>query len=315
MRILVTGATGFIGACLTRRLLYHGHEVHIFTRLESNRWRIFDLIPHLEEHNVDLRDGDRVETQINRVRPEVIFHLATYGGFASQNETSAIICSNFNGTINLLKACIRAGFELFVNTGSSSEYGIKSEPMTESDLLEPLNDYGVAKAAATLYCRSEAVRLKLPLVTFRLFSPYGPWDDPKRLIPYTLSILLRKESPRLANPAAVRDFIFIDDVIAAYMRALTGSITPGEIYNVGTGRQHSIAEVVGVICELVQGISNPCWGVRDVQRPEPAIWVADVRKITAALDWAPLITLKDGLTRTAEWMKDHMEYYSGDKTI
>ena len=81
MRILVTGATGFIGACLTRQLLHDGHEVHMFTRLESNRWRIFDLLPHLEDHNVDLRDADGVETIINHVRPEVIFHLATYGGF------------------------------------------------------------------------------------------------------------------------------------------------------------------------------------------------------------------------------------------
>ena len=173
----------------------------------------------------------------------------------------------------------------------------------------------MAKAAATLYCRSEAVRLKLPVVTYRLFSPYGPWDDPKRLIPYTLSMLLRKESPRLANPSAVRDFIFIDDVIEAYMRALTGSIAPGEIYNVGSGRQHSIAEVVGIICELVEGVTNPCWGVRDMQRPEPAIWVADVRKINGALDWTPSIALKEGLARTAEWMRDHMECYPGDKTI
>ena len=185
--------------------------------------------------------------------------------------------------------------------------------MSECDLLEPLNDYGVAKAAATLYCRSEAARFNLPLITFRLFSPYGPWDDPKRFIPYTLSMLLRKESPRLANPNAVRDFIFIDDVINAYTRALTCSLTPGEIYNVGSGRQSSIAEVVDVMCELVQGGANPCWGVRDVQRPEPSCWVADIGKIKAALDWTPMITLKDGLARTAEWMKDHMECYSVDK--
>jgi nucleoside-diphosphate-sugar epimerase len=308
MKVLITGATGFIGSCLARRMVADGHDVYIFVRRNSNTWRIADLAGKLKADVVELQDTLAVEKAVTTIAPRVVFHLATYGGFSFQKENQAIIGSNFIGTINLLNACVRTGFDCFVNTGSSSEYGMKSRPMTEDDYLEPVGDYGVSKAAASLYCRSVAIESKLPITTARLFSPYGPWDDQNRLIPYVITSLIRGISPQLSSPDSVRDFIFIDDVIRLYLK-LADQPTQGEIINVGSGRQHTIGNVVSTIAELVSDDAPPCWKAAESNRPEPRSWVANICKAKNLLGWTPEHQLREGLARTIAWFMDNLEYY------
>lgn len=310
MKILVTGVTGFVGACLTRRLLESGHEIHVFVRPESNRWRIADIVHELVLHSVDLRDAPAVEQAVTAIKPEVIFHLATYGGFSFQQNVESIYAANLFGTINLVHACEKTGFKYFVNTGSSSEYGFKLQPMKESDLLEPLGDYAVSKAVSTLFCRSEAIQKNLPIINVRIFSPYGPLDDPQRLIPYVMSSILNGKAPTLSNPASVRDYIFIDDVIDAYLAVLGASIVPGAIYNVGSGSQTSIGNVVNKIITKSGSNVFPVWGMREMPRPEPSNWVADIRALESHCNWHPTVSLDDGLQRTITWMKENLSSYT-----
>jgi nucleoside-diphosphate-sugar epimerase len=309
MKVLVTGATGFVGAALVRRLVEQGKEVHIFRRRESALWRIHDLLDKLISHEVDLRDAAAVERSVANIRPTIIYHLATYGGFADQRDTAAIIAANFLGTVHLLRACEKVGFDCFVNTGSSSEYGIKAAPMRESDTTEPLGDYGVAKAAATLFCRSEAMQQGLPVVTLRLFSPYGPWDDPKRFISYVIKSLLRGDAPRLSSPDSVRDYIYIDDVVDLYLKVGKAPQCAGEIINVGSGVQSSLGEVVSLVNEIIGNGITPIWGTVPSQRAEPQSWVADINKAKLLLGWEPATPLRAGLRQTVEWLREHQQYY------
>jgi nucleoside-diphosphate-sugar epimerase len=315
MRVLVTGATGFIGACLTRGLLEMGLEVHAFVRQTANRWRISDLAPHIILHDVDLRNAQAVEQTVASIRPNKIFHLATYGGFSSQKDADAIYAANFLGTVNLVRACEKVGFDCFINTGSSSEYGIKSEPMKESDLLEPLGNYAVSKAAATLFCRSEALLKNLPIATLRVFSPYGPWDDPQRLIPYVTASLLNGDVPALSNPASVRDYICIDDVIDAYLAVMDADIVAGEIYNVGSGRQTGIGEVVDRIVNTIDNGIVAVRGAEASKRPEPDVWVANIDKMKIQFNWEPATSLETGLQHTITWMRENVAHYQSHNKV
>jgi nucleoside-diphosphate-sugar epimerase len=308
MKVLVTGATGFVGSCLARRLIGDGHDVHLLLRGDSDCWRLEGLTGSYTPHAADLRDGPALERIVARVAAPVIFHLATYGGFTFQREQTDIIATNLLGTVNLLNACARTGFDCFVNTGSSSEYGAKSAPMAEDDLLEPVGDYAVAKAAATLYCRSLAIERNLPVTTVRLFSPYGPWDDPRRLIPHVIASLLHGRAPQLASPASVRDYVYIDDVVDLYLK-LAGKPLRGEIINAGSGRQASVGDVVAFIESSVGEGPPPNWGGIGLQRSEPERWQAAVGRAGALLQWTPATGLAEGINRTVAWFRDHLGLY------
>ena len=171
-KILITGATGFIGANLVHHFLKESVNIAVFTRKTSNKWRIKNILNDISEYCVDLLDESELQKVILNIKPEIIFHTAAYGSYPFQNDTYKIMQTNIIGTGNLVNACKRIEFELFVNTSSSSEYGIKSEPMREDNILEPINDYGVAKTSTTLFCQAKAKTEKLPIVTLRLISPY-----------------------------------------------------------------------------------------------------------------------------------------------
>ncbi len=307
--VLVTGATGFVGSCLVRRLVALGHDVHILRRGTSDPWRIRDLRDSLTEHQSDLRDPSSVENTVSEISPDVVCHLATYGGFSVQQDRSETLAVNFLGTVNLVRACERTETRLFINTGSSSEYGIKDGPMKETDLLEPLGEYGVAKAASTLYCRSAAQERGLPIVTLRLFSPYGPWDAPSRFVPSVITNLLRRRAPKLSMRQSVRDYVFIDDVVDCYVGLIEHPTGVGEIFNIGSGKQYTIGEVAAVLGRLIAPDIAPVWGGVDRQRPEPACWVADRTKAEKNLRWSPRVPIEKGLAKTVEWFKGHLELY------
>lgn len=306
MKVLITGATGFIGSNLVREFLALGDEVHVLTRKTSDRWRIDDVLSEICDHHADLLDYSALEKTVQGIRPNVILHSAVYGGFPSQDDAWKILDTNYKGTVNLVKACSKLEYDAFINTGSSSEYGLKQKPMREKDLLEPVGDYGVSKAAASLYCRSEAIKNDKPITTLRLFSPYGPFEESKRLMPSVIQSCLSGENPTLSCPAYVRDFIYAEDVLAAYRSAITFPAT-GEIINIGSGKQHTVGEAVDTIIKITKARVTPQWGSAEGRPNEPKTWQADVSKARDLLKWKPKYSLKEGLEKTVEWFKKEQD--------
>ncbi|MGC9219482.1 MAG: NAD-dependent epimerase/dehydratase family protein [Athalassotoga sp.] len=313
MRILITGSTGFVGSNILRRLVNEGNDkkIHIFIRSNSNIWRIKDIIDKVSVHVVDLTKKDEVESSIFNIKPEVIFHCAIYGGYPSQTDQDQIIKTNFIGTINLLEASMKYGFKAFMNSGSSSEYGIKSQPMEENDFPDPINVYGVAKLASTYYCRMTSIKYKLPIVTLRLFSPYGYYEESGRLIPYLITSMLQNKEIKLGSPYAVRDFIFIEDVIDAFIQSAEkiGKMEFGTILNVGSGLDTKVIQVFNVLREITGYLSDPKFdGIpRDSDKIE--VWRANINKINDVLGWKPKYDLKSGLVKSVEWFRDNINLY------
>jgi nucleoside-diphosphate-sugar epimerase len=182
-RVLVTGGTGFVGANLVRRLLRDGHRVHLLVRREHAAWRLDGVRDDVELHEGSLDDLPAVWALVGRVRPEWVFHLAASGAYSWQQDLEAMVATNVVGTMNLLNTCLTIGFEAFVNTGTSSEYGYKDHAPHEREWLEPNSHYAVTKASATMFCRLTAQRENLHVPTLRLYSVFGPWEEPHRLVP------------------------------------------------------------------------------------------------------------------------------------
>ncbi|MEM2900288.1 MAG: GDP-mannose 4,6-dehydratase [Thermoplasmata archaeon] len=310
-KVLVTGATGFVGANLARHLLKEGYDVHIFVRATSNLWRIEDIATQMKIYILDLLEKEKVYSVVHEIRPTLIFHLATAGiyGGVHPDEYQAID-TNLVGTINLINACNDIDYKCFVNTGSSSEYGKKKNPMKEDDICEPNTIYGITKLAATLYAVNVGRKNGKPIVTLRLFSPYGPYDDSRRLISYVISNSLRNKPLSLSNPNSVRDYIFIDDVIEAYMSCIQkADYCKGETFNIGSGVQRKISEVVEIILQKVGSNLKPNWGSIAGRDYEPEIWQADITKARKHLNWHPKYRLEEGLERTINWFKDNLSHY------
>ena len=309
-RVLITGATGFVGSNLVRMALKEGSDVHIITRTKSDKWRIDDVSTYITDYNSDLLDYKRLDDIVSIIRPDIIYHTATYGGKPNQRETIRIVQTNLIGTINLIKACMKFSFDLFVNTGSSSEYGIKEKPMMEEDLLEPVNDYGVSKSAATQYCRAIAKTEELPIVTLRLFSPYGSYEGSTRLIPSVILSCLRRNKPRISSPNFVRDFVHIKDVLDAYEKLIDIPQLSGEILNIGSGKQCTIEEVANKIIELLGNCVELETGMAQRWPNEPKKWEADISKANDILAWKPKYDLENGLAETISWFEKNINRYN-----
>lgn len=287
MRYLVTGATGFVGANLVRALLnIKDNEILISARKTSDFWRLRDVKEQLKDIvYIDLADRNMVFDTLNDIRPDIVYHIATYGGFPGQTEKEQMIKSNLMATMNLLDASVEHGVKQFINTGSSSEYGMKNSPMREVDVCEPLNFYGITKLAATNYCAMIGKSLHYRVCTLRLFSPYGEFEDQMRLYPSIKNALEAGESPKLSKPDSVRDFIPIEQVVKVYLKIVESAYEPGMIINVGSGEQQTIAQFYKKIADSVNVDIQPVWGQAQQRQFEPIKWEADISRLKSLIKW------------------------------
>lgn len=305
-RIILTGGTGFIGINLAKRLLKDGHDLHLLVRPNYRPWRIEEIKHDVHLHVADLANTVVLNSVIEQIRPDWIFHLAVYGAYPFQTDVRQMVQTNIIGTINLIEACLRTDFEAFVNTGTSSEYGFKDYAPPETEFLEPNSNYAVTKASATLFCRYIAQIQKVRLLTLRLYSTYGPYEESTRLMPALIRHGLKGELPPLVNPDVAHDYVYVEDVVEAYLLAATKpGLEQGPVYNVGTGIQTSLRKVVEV-ARRVMGITvEPKWDSMPNRHWDTIVWVADNRKIRETLGWQPRYSLEEGFRLTMEWFRQH----------
>ncbi|HEX8965187.1 MAG TPA: NAD-dependent epimerase/dehydratase family protein [Patescibacteria group bacterium] len=294
---LVTGATGFVGSHLVKRLINEKYTVHVLVRESSDTSKIKDVLPKVYVHIVSLEDKQKLTESVSKIKPAYIFHLATNGLFSGiEKPFKEILKTNVLGTINLIEACNNIPYKCFVNTGSSSEYGEKEKIMTETDVCFPQSSYALSKLTATLFCVKTAKENKKPIVTLRLFSPFGANDDNRRLIPYVIQNAKENKPISLSSPDSVRDYIYIKDVVDAYLACIKNAKKiSGEIINIGSGKEYSIKEIVAAITSLTNSKSKIAWNSNKNKRFESTHWQANIRKAKKLLDWTPKYSFKQGL--------------------
>ncbi len=303
-RVLLTGGTGFVGANLARRLVGDGHAVHLLVRPEHARWRLEGLGDRMQLHRGSLDDRASVERIVRRVKPEWVFHLAAHGAYSWETDLDRMVATNVAGTMHLVRACLRTGFEALVTAGSSSEYGFKRKAPSEREWLEPNSHYAVTKAAATHFCRLTARKERVKIATLRLYSVYGPWEEPGRLMPTLIMRGLEGGLPPLVDPRVARDYVYADDVSEAFvLAAARPHPEPGPVWNVGTGKQTTIRQAVDVARRVLAIPTKPVWGTMPNRQWDTSAWVADARAIRRALGWKPRFGFERGFRQMVAWLR------------
>jgi dolichol-phosphate mannosyltransferase len=164
--------------------------------------------------------------------------------------------------------------------GSSSEYGFKDHSPAETEALEPNSDYAVAKAAVTLLAGCIGRSESFDVVTLQLYSAYGPWKEAGRLVPTPVSSALSGCRPTLVDPETARDFVFVADVVEAFIRAaVQADVVTGRVFNLGTGRQTTLREIVEAAQRLFGVDEEPVWNTMPQRSWDTKVWVADSARI------------------------------------
>lgn len=294
-RVLVTGAGGFIGGHLIRRLQAAGVEVHAWVRRRPPdapagvRWWIGDLT-----RLATVRDG------LREARPDVIFHLA--GHVAGSRDVSLVeptLYGNLVATVNLCIASVDAGCRRIVLSGSLEE------PSTGDAV--PASPYAASKGAASAYARMFHALYGLPAVIARLFMVYGPAQrDMRKLVPYVIRSLLDGEPPRVSSGRRLVDWVYVEDAAEGLMAAAAASGVEGLTLDIGSGVLTTVRQVVEDLARLVGAPVAPLFGAVP-DRPMEQVRVADTARTEALTGWRPSTPLADGLRKTVEWYRQELK--------
>jgi dolichol-phosphate mannosyltransferase len=267
-------------------------------------------LPGVERQRLDVCNEADIRAFVRDVQPSAIYNCAAYGAYSVQADPRRIYEVNVLAVRYLLDAVREVpDFRAFVQAGSSSEYGYNCQAPREDAATEPDSDYAISKVAASAMVRLYAKKYNVPGFVLRLYSVYGPFEDFSRLLPRLLWTAREGRLPPLVNPSISRDFVYVADVVAAFESVLerAPSLTPGDIFNIGTGVRSSLGELVEVVRELFKVQVKPEWGSMPERSWDHSAWYANPSKASESLGWKATTSLAQGLTATSQWLTDNPE--------
>ena len=308
-RVLVTGATGFIGSHLVRRLVDHGVQVHALTSVVSSVYplRLRPLRDHIVLHGGNLNDRSAMDAVVESAQPTHVLHLGAYTHVGkSWQRVDECIQTNVQGTVNLLQALGDTGYRRFVYLGTSEIYGDIEVPFREDAVVNPISPYSVSKYAGERFCRMFHRGRDWPIVMIRPFNAYGPAQTPDRVIPEIIGRALRRDELKMTQGLQTREFNYVDDLVDGIIRAATVDGIEGELFNLGCGEEISMRDLAAMILELLGDPIAPKFGALPERPTEISRMFCDNTRAREALGWTPKYTLRDGLAKTIEWYRTEL---------
>jgi NAD dependent epimerase/dehydratase len=314
--VVVTGAGGFIGSHLVEKLVDLGARVTAFVRYNSrNDAGVLQLIgekkQQLQVVAGDIRDLETVRSLVNEA--EVIFHLAALVGIPySYLHTGEVVEVNTMGSFNVLTAAKDRGVKKLVMTSTSEVYGSAIyTPINEAHPKQPQSPYSASKIAADAIALSFYNAFDLPVAIVRPFNTYGPRQSDRAIIPTIISQALTTRQIHVGNTDTTRDFTFVTDTVDGMIKVAESDKSLGQEINLGSGQEISIGELAESIRRIV---GNGVEIHRDAQRLRPA--KSEVSRLLSAnakarelVGWVPKVTLKEGLSLTTDWIRNHLNLY------
>ncbi len=300
--ILVTGASGFVGANLFKILIAHRQDVFAGVQREKG-WRLAEID---DEHiiAVDLNDSAATKNLVDSLAPKTVFDCVSYGAYSFEDESALIYKTNFQSLVDFVNLLSAHPIAAYVHAGSSSEYGSNCAAPIETDHCIPNSHYAVSKVAAATYLHHMGKDREFPAINLRLYSVYGPLEDSSRLIPNLLRHALVGKLPPFVDPNTSRDFVYVDDVCAAFIMAAT-KMQPeiyGESFNIGSGIKTTIADLAEITRSVFDITEEPQYGKMEGRAWDLAEWYSNPEKAKTLLGWQPTYNLKAGLKVSADWV-------------
>jgi UDP-glucose 4-epimerase len=301
-RVVVTGGAGFIGGHLADALVARGDDVVVIDDLSTGSREHVPAGAELVVQDVTESLGETL------AGADAVLHIAGQASiFKSFNNPEADLRTNVLGTINVIEACVAHGIERLVFAGSMTAYGEPQRvPTPEDEPCVPVSYYGVTKYAAERYVHASAPR-GLAVTTLRMFNVYGERQSLTNPYQGVLAIffgnVLRNEPITIhSDGLQTRDFVYVGDVVDAWLRVLGDEAAHGHVFNVGSGRETSIAELARAVVAAA-GHDPDSWEIRhgEAQAGDIRRSAADVSALREAIGWEPAADLEEGLRRTADW--------------
>lgn len=294
--VLITGASGFIGSHLCRRLNQLGAVIHGLSRRPQVR-----AAECVHWWQGDLSNIDDVRRLFSEIEPDTIFHLASHVyGSPKLEHVLPTFHGNLQSTVNLLTVATERGCRRLVLTGSLAE------PVPEQGEMFPSSPYAAAKWASSAYGRMFHALYGCPVVLTRVFMVYGPAQlDLSKLIPYVTLSLLRGQAPKISSGTRKVDWIYVDDVVDGFLSVATARGIEGTTIDIGSGTLATIREVVQGLEAIVDGKVRASFGALQ-DRPLEPLRLANLAQTYATVGWRPVHSLEAGLRRTVEWYRQHL---------
>lgn len=315
-RILVTGADGFIGSHLTQLLLAEGYQVRALAQYNSfNNWGWLEDVPanpDLEIITGDVRDPNFCRVAVRGM--DTVFHLAALIAIPySYVAPDSYVDTNVKGTLNICQAARDEGVERLLVTSTSEVYGTALYvPIDEKHPKQPQSPYSASKIGADAIALSFHNAFDLPVTIVRPFNTYGPRQSARAIIPTIISqIASGMTEIKVGDLTPTRDFNYVEDTCRGFLAIARAPLTIGQEINIATGHDVSMRETLDLIAEVM---GRDIRWVQDPQRIRPANsevfrLCGDNTKIESLTDWRPQVSLREGLTRTAKWIGEHLDAY------
>lgn len=300
MRIFLTGASGFVGSFFLRNLLSTGdNEVAVLLRAPETAWRIKDLLSDTRFIQGDLSNLSNFEAQVKDFQPTAFVHLA-WSGVSGKDRNALTQWRNVPETLELVEMAARVGATHWIGLGSQAEYGPCQNKINETTHTRPTTLYGASKLAACTLSERLCQELGIRHAWLRLFSSYGPTDNPDWLIPYLIRALLAGQKPSLTKAEQLWDYIYIEDVASAIRAVLDTNDAEG-VFNLGSGHSLKLRTVIEKIRDFID--PDLPLGFGEVPyRPDQVMHLeADITRLTGLTGWFPKADIDITIEKTVDW--------------